>query len=261
MAKRKCSDSPDLKRHLPGLAAEMELEFENGRGSHGCCGCCWEFKNWIHQENGQSVFGIFEVFTKTSKTVKTWDHLSWAVYLFPGRPFRLWKISISLLSFLERRQCILCKTDKIFLHRLADLWVIFHIILEQSLVPRKWNIFTIQILIYVLPQSTSQAPTIHTLKVRLNTITRSLAFEMSSSPSNGPLQLRWHFHHQKNLCHLVHIIRCIVVIWGAPIGFTVRVGHQETATLLWLSLEALAVLGHPKISQDILGCFKMLQDS
>jgi hypothetical protein len=26
--------------------------------------------------------------------------------------------------------------------------------------------------------------------------------------------------------------------------------HQETATLLWLSLDALAVLGHPKTSQD-----------
>jgi hypothetical protein len=32
--------------------------------------------------------------------------------------------------------------------------------------------------------------------------------------------------------------------------------HQETATLLWLSLNALAVLGHPKTSQDIPGCFR-----
>jgi len=30
--------------------------------------------------------------------------------------------------------------------------------------------------------------------------------------------------------------------------------HQETATLLWLSLDALAVLGHPKASWEVLGC-------
>jgi hypothetical protein len=34
--------------------------------------------------------------------------------------------------------------------------------------------------------------------------------------------------------------------------------YQEIATLLWLSLDALAVLGHPKTSQDIPGCFRML---
>jgi len=38
------------------------------------------------------------------------------------------------------------------------------------------------------------------------------------------------------------------------IGHDTTLGHQEMATLLWLSLDALAVLGHPKTSQDALGC-------
>ena len=33
--------------------------------------------------------------------------------------------------------------------------------------------------------------------------------------------------------------------------------HQETATLLWLSLDALAVLGHPKASWEVLGGLRM----
>jgi hypothetical protein len=37
--------------------------------------------------------------------------------------------------------------------------------------------------------------------------------------------------------------------------------HQETATLLWLSLDALAVLEHPKASWDVLGGLRMSQDS
>jgi hypothetical protein len=37
--------------------------------------------------------------------------------------------------------------------------------------------------------------------------------------------------------------------------------HQETATLLWLSLDALAVLEHPKASWDVLRGLRMSQDS
>jgi hypothetical protein len=44
-------------------------------------------------------------------------------------------------------------------------------------------------------------------------------------------------------------------------NFANTLPHQETATLLWLSLDALAVLEHLKAFWDVLGCFRMLQDS
>jgi hypothetical protein len=49
---------------------------------------------------------------------------------------------------------------------------------------------------------------------------------------------------------------------GFDLGhFGAQHNHQETATLLWLSLDALAVLEHPKASWDVLGGLRMSQDS
>ena len=76
------------------------------------------------------------------------------MYLFPGRPFHLWKISISLLSSLERWQCIPRKTAKILLIRLLGLWVVLERSLKftQIILGWKCNIL-MHLKIYALPAS------------------------------------------------------------------------------------------------------------
>jgi hypothetical protein len=77
--------------------------------------------------------------------------------------------------------------------------------------------------------------------------------------------------HSKELLELIHVDICSPFSVTTPHGklyfilfledASSIVTNQETATLLWLSLDALAVLEHPKASWDVLGCLRMSQDS
>jgi hypothetical protein len=84
---------------------------------------------------------------------------------------------------------------------------------------------------------------------------------------NSPWTVKTEFgcvYCQNKICGIhgtsVESVESTWITWGSDKSSR-HLLHQETATLLWLSLDALAVLEHPKAFWEVLGGLRMSQDS